>query len=582
MTRALVSAVALAWLALASPAAALEADPFELADPGERPSVAVDNKGNAHFVWNESRDDAPDVTHYCKVLPGRTKCKIERRFAPRGNDPADNADLDGPRVLVRRRLVVVVTHRCCGGFGPSPSNGLFARRSVNRGRTFGSPQFVGNGSMAGDAIRGPFGGFSTISDDVAGGTFYQAHRSGSVAALSANLGDADPAQTNSGSLALLDEDNVLATFDDLVTTFWRRFNGTGNPNDVANWSPAAAVGPGVEGRLAGGPNGTFLLYARTNGGGDSTLVAREFTGTGFDGAIEVAEIGAPASTFPDFFQDAAGRLHAVWVARDGALMYRRSDDTQTYLRTTQLIGPSSDTANLQVAAGQDGNGWVVWDENRPGGRIRAAALHVDPDPPVVGKTVTATVVTGDVLIKLPGKSSAAHVSQEKGQEFVPLSVVGSIPVKSIVDTTEGKVKISSRRKKGGKKQRGTFSAGVFQVLQSRKEKAKGLTELRLKGSIAEHCKGKKKSDGKKNDANANAAKLSKKAIRRLKAKAKGRYRTRGRHSAATVRGTKWTITDRCDGTLTKVKRGKVTVEDFRLKRTIVVKRGKRYLAKAKG
>jgi hypothetical protein len=572
MKRAPASAVVLTWLALASPAVALEADPFEIGDPGEEPSVAVDNKGAAHFVWNERRAGLADVTHYCKVLPGASECKITRRFAPRGSDPADNTDPDGPRVLVRKRTVIVVTHRCCGGFGPSPSDGLFARRSVNRGRTFGSPQLVGNGSMAGDAIRGPFGGFSTISDDVAGGTFFQAHRSGAFAAQSANLGDADPdAQVNSGSLALLEDDNVLATFADQVTTFWRRYTGSGNPNDVANWTPATPVGLGVEGRLAGGPNGAWLLY-RVGDAGSRQLVAREFTGSDFGSETTVSEPGSPLS--PDFFQAAAGRLHAVWLGEDRSILYRRSDDTKTFGRTTQMIGPSGDKNNLEVAAGEDGNGWVTWDEGRPDGRIRAAALHVDPEPPVIGKTVTATVVKGEVLIKLPGGSSAAHASQDKGQEFVPLSVVGSIPVKSIVDTTDGKVKISSRRKKGGKKQRGTFSAGVFQVLQSRKAKKKGLTELRLKGSIAEHCKGGKKS--------ASAAKLSKKAIRRLKAKAKGRYRTRGRHSAATVRGTKWTITDRCDGTLTKVKRGKVTVRDFRLKKTIVVKRGKRYLAKAKG
>ena len=47
-----------------------------------------------------------------------------------------------------------------------------------------------------------------------------------------------------------------------------------------------------------------------------------------------------------------------------------------------------------------------------------------------------------------------------------------------------------------------------------------------------------------------------------------------------MRGTKWTITDRCDGTLTQVARGKVAVRDFRRKKTIVVKAGKKYLAKA--
>ena len=58
------------------------------------------------------------------------------------------------------------------------------------------------------------------------------------------------------------------------------------------------------------------------------------------------------------------------------------------------------------------------------------------------------------------------------------------------------------------------------------------------------------------------------------------FRTRGRHSAATVRGTVWITADRCDGTLTQVKRGRVAVRDLRRKRTITLTAGKSYLAQA--
>ena len=44
----------------------------------------------------------------------------------------------------------------------------------------------------------------------------------------------------------------------------------------------------------------------------------------------------------------------------------------------------------------------------------------------------------------------------------------------------------------------------------------------------------------------------------------------------------WTVADRCDGTLTTVKRGKVAVRDFRRKKTILLAAGKSYLAKAPG
>jgi hypothetical protein len=46
-----------------------------------------------------------------------------------------------------------------------------------------------------------------------------------------------------------------------------------------------------------------------------------------------------------------------------------------------------------------------------------------------------------------------------------------------------------------------------------------------------------------------------------------------------VRGTDWTVTDRCDGTLTKVKSGTVVVRDLRKKKNYVVRAGKNRLVR---
>ena len=59
-----------------------------------------------------------------------------------------------------------------------------------------------------------------------------------------------------------------------------------------------------------------------------------------------------------------------------------------------------------------------------------------------------------------------------------------------------------------------------------------------------------------------------KKVRRLWGDGKGRFRTRGRRAAATVRGTKWLTEDRCDRTKITVRRGRVAVRDL-------VKRGRR-------
>jgi ferric-dicitrate binding protein FerR (iron transport regulator) len=61
---------------------------------------------------------------------------------------------------------------------------------------------------------------------------------------------------------------------------------------------------------------------------------------------------------------------------------------------------------------------------------------------------------------------------------------------------------------------------------------------------------------------------------------KGKFQTSGKYSSATVRGTIWLTQDRCDGTLVTVKRGVVSVRDFKRKKTVSVKAGHSYLARA--
>jgi hypothetical protein len=47
-----------------------------------------------------------------------------------------------------------------------------------------------------------------------------------------------------------------------------------------------------------------------------------------------------------------------------------------------------------------------------------------------------------------------------------------------------------------------------------------------------------------------------------------------------VRGTVFTVEDRCNGTLTRVSRGVVRVRDFRRGRTVTLHAGQSYLARA--
>lgn len=210
-------------------------------------------------------------------------------------------------------------------------------------------------------------------------------------------------------------------------------------------------------------------------------------------------------------------------------------------------------------------------------------------PPVFAASFNVEAVSGDIFVSVPvpptgaqARIARAQASQAppgyespiKGRVFVPLEEVRQLPVGSFVDTRFGTVRLESARNRKGRTQAGRFAAGVFQVLQSRR-RAKGITDLQLKGGAFRGCRARSA------DGSAVAAGLSRRTIRRLRSSARGRFRTGGRNSSATVRGTIWEVVDRCDGTLTKVRRGKVAVRDFRLKRTVLVRAGKSYLARAR-
>jgi hypothetical protein len=179
-----------------------------------------------------------------------------------------------------------------------------------------------------------------------------------------------------------------------------------------------------------------------------------------------------------------------------------------------------------------------------------------------GQIAGVKEVAGSVLIK------------EKGtNKFVPLNGQTEIPIGSQVNTLNGTVLLTAGLG-GGKTNSANFSQGLFTIQQAKK--AGAYMTLRMDGGNFRLCK---RSAGKALSIEANK---TKKRVRRLFGSGKGRYRTRGRYSAATVRGTKWLTQDQCNGTLTRVLRGVVSVRDFRAHKTVKVRAGHSYLAHAPG
>jgi hypothetical protein len=178
-------------------------------------------------------------------------------------------------------------------------------------------------------------------------------------------------------------------------------------------------------------------------------------------------------------------------------------------------------------------------------------------PPVAGETVNALRSRGTVRIKVPGSNK--FIVLEEGQQ---------VPVGTVFDTTKGRVTLIAASDKQGGTQQAWFYTGIFKLKQTKGSKP--ITTLELTEKL---------SCGKKSGKASAAARKKKK--RQLWGDGKGRFRTEGDFSSATVRGTKWLTQDRCDSTLTRVVRGKVEVRDFVKRKTVIVRAGKQYLAKRK-
>ena len=222
------------------------------------------------------------------------------------------------------------------------------------------------------------------------------------------------------------------------------------------------------------------------------------------------------------------------------------------------------------------------------GSSRSDSIEEDspPSPPSVGERVNV-VPQGEILVKLPS-----------GAAFVPLGGAASLPNGSLVDARYGSITLTSASDRGGATQTATFRGAVFQILQDARPRP--VTELVLKESEdATSCELRR---AMRTALAASGIRTSRAGLRvrrylrqgsptsaahrrrgrkGLWSNGRGRFRTRGRHGAASVRGTRWLTEERCEGTFFMVTRGVVTVEDFLRDRTVTLRPGDSYLARSR-
>jgi hypothetical protein len=238
------------------------------------------------------------------------------------------------------------------------------------------------------------------------------------------------------------------------------------------------------------------------------------------------------------------------------------DDAQT---------PGSDTeANTGSGAGasRGSSPDATTDDSRhdastDGGATAAPGVATAAITPVLGQTVGVAAVHGAVVATTPSGSA------------IDLRAAHTVPTGTVIDARAGTVELKTALDRRGATQTGRFWGGRFTVLQS--ATTRGLTQLVLRGGDFSGCP----ADSAQIHGHA-AAKKKRTPSRTLwGSDSHGRFQTSGRGSVATVRGTRWSTTDTCAGTLTTVTAGAVAVHDLRRNRTVTVSHGRhnRYLAR---
>jgi hypothetical protein len=218
----------------------------------------------------------------------------------------------------------------------------------------------------------------------------------------------------------------------------------------------------------------------------------------------------------------------VWSPDGASIAFVRNG----VVSTIDPSGANARSLGLPAAPGS-----VVWGSGprltRPVRRLRAL------------KTVLASVVSGTIRVRRPGAGA-----------FTRLEGSDTVPYGTQIDPADGRMRLSVQTS-DGRPGEGVFRGGRFQVTRA----GGGLTQLKLIGPM--RCGSGGRGTG-----------------RELQADADWRFRIRGRRSAATARDAAWSVADRCDGsTLTRVRRGNVTVRDFARGRTRSITGGGRYVAR---
>ena len=392
MARALVLAlVGLMALPVAAPARS-----YRLGK-GYSPAIAVAKDGTAHVAWFQNGGEI-DRLRYCRIPQGATACGKTRTF--KGTGDADYRSWR-PFVFVRGQEVTLLATFDRRQAPPV----VYDHRVViseNGGDSFGTPYVVGDPDRAGQEDAASDGsGFSLLGENAVftgtpiGGPPIEERSVELDTLVKGPRAPLDP------SVALVDNKEPIVTADLGSDTVVFRPPGLSALRAVlvGAWKQAPRLTDQIQASLAGGPGGVYAMLIGTPGDTcPCRYVFRRWNGTRFakpfDRLRDFSGTGASTGGNHDLFQDASGRLHAVWTRNRGSgaaqdpteLRYTRSPGAPTDFRKPTTIterGRNTSPIDLDVATAPGGRGLVVWEEpgngsTGAGSRIRAAAVPGGP------------------------------------------------------------------------------------------------------------------------------------------------------------------------------------------------------------
>jgi Tol biopolymer transport system component len=325
--------------------------------------------------------------------------------------------------------------------------------------------------------------------------------------------------------------------------------------------------------LDGGSASSTDAFVRDLGAADTELVSRSSGTVGppmASGAAASPRLGISADgRFVAFAATDTGIAEGAEPVGANVFVRDRLNRT-TFLasRAAGGEGPGADAPSGGAGISADGR-FVSFDTaatNLGGGAAGGVFRRELGEPSGVteGQSVNLRPLAGTVWVKLPGH-----------KDFVLIEHAVQVPVGTLVGSRGGRVELTDDY--NGVKESAKFFGGVFQIQQHAGEVPVLTADLRGK---LPGCKSK--ASGRMRSAPL--AHTASTKGRSLWGSGKGHYRTRGSRGAATVRGTVWLTSDRCNGsTAFKVLEGFLAINDFGSKGSVdkVLYAPGRYVASAK-